>query len=667
MKKEKIIISGVLVALMLFIQVCGLSARVSYENDRKQLYLSANASDARASGLFFPSVLDSYKNAGIKFVTVSPKTVADYEALGKLSAITYSSLTINEDPVSQSILSLLSPYNPGEKSTVVISTEGSMTDYLRRNLQHKYMQDFYIELSADETTTVFCFPKSEDKNIMIGYDEEELYLIKAAGLIPCLEYPAYTYENPLYPDFFKAIVSKYDPEFLILRKNPEENRVKLSEEMKNVLENSDMTLVVFENENQISNEKPYIYEDVKNAFFHKILRGFNMDKVVSYDETKYMYRYYQWYNSALERNTTFLNVNILRNPDIIIDDNLAFTAKAVETFMEKMQKLGYTFPDKAEEVPYMYRLQTASMSGAVILLVLVYLYLLLLLQKKLEDKEVYFLLLCAVLIIFSFVFYDSVTKYYALLIMITATSLITLALFKVQASKLPKNKKLIYSALIPLGLMITSAVSITALISDFDFFLGDKWFFGVKISLLTPVLLTVLNYYSVYIKTKENLKEFFGKIKNDLKNIPVYIMVIAGVLFALVLAYYLIRTGKSDLILPIEDKIRKGLTDIMIIRPRFKEFLIGYPAFSLFIYFGFIRKNQPLCAIFGIIQIILFTSVVNTFCHTFTLVWVNCMRTLTGFTVGIVISGIIIGFMEIIFLVRKKKPYKFFQKFFKKA
>ena len=658
MKKEKILISGVLIALMVFIQACGLTERVSYENKRKQIYLSANASDIRASGLFFSSVLESYKNAGVKLVTVSMKTVADYEALGKLSAITYSSLTINQDAVSAAVLEALSPYGISEKSTVVLSTDAAMTAYLRKNFTARYQQDFFIERAIDELTTVFAFPKCEDKNITVGYDEEELYLINAAGLTPCLEYPSYTFENENYPQFCMDFINQYKPAFLILRANESENKADMSDELKKVLKDSEMFLVVFENENQISNEKSYIYNEMKNVFGDKIVRGFNMDKIVSYDETNFMYRYYQWYNSVLERNTTFLNINILQNSNIIIDDNLALTAKTAETFIERMQKLGYSFPNKGTENPYRYNLQTASMCGAVILLALLYLYLSLLPVKKTEDKELYFLISCAILIIFSFVFYDSITKYYAMFTMILAASLITLILFKLQASDLPFKNKLTAALCCPPALLLTTAVSITALISDFDFFLGDKWFFGVKISLITPVLLTILNYTAVYIGSKENFKKFVEKLKTDIKKIPVYIIVIIGVLFAAVLAYYLIRTGKSDLILPIEDKFRKMLTNIFVIRPRFKEFLIGYPAFALFVYFGFIRKNKTASAIFGILQIMLFTSVLNTFCHTFTLIWVNVARVLTGFITGTIISGIIIGILEIIYFVSRKKLVK---------
>jgi len=655
MKKEKIMICGVLLALMVFIEACGLSERMSFENKSKQLYLSASALDIRESGLFFPEVLKSYREAGIKFVTVTPKTLSQFEALGKLSTITYSSLSINEDAVSVDLKEALSPYGLNEKSIVALSTDASVTEFLRKNLIAKYPGGFFIEKETDDGVTAFAFPTLKDKNITIGYDEEELFLIKQAGLIPCIEYPSYTYEAENYPHFFREFIKENKIPLMIIRANENENKIPLSDAMKKVLKESEMNLVVFENENQISNEKSYIYDELKGIFKNRIIRGGNFDKIDTYDSTKYMYRFYQWYNSALERNVTFINVNMLKNPNTTPDDNWALTGKAAQKFIERTQRLGYTFPDKAPEIPYRYNLQTASMCGAVVLICLLYLYLSLLLGKKAEDKELYFLILCTALIIVSFVFYNTITKYYAMLIMTLAVSLITLILFKLQKSDVPFKTKLTSSLICPPVIMLVAMISITALVSDFNFFSGDKWIYEIPVTLILPILLTILNYVFSYIgTTKETLKKFASDFKAELKKLPLWLIITVSVLLVFVLAYYIIRAGKSNLILPVEQKIRSFLTDTLIIRPRFKEFLIGYPAFSLFIYFSYFRKNKHLSEIFKFMQVFLFISVLNTFCHAQTPIWVSALRTLNGLFSGILVSGIIIGISEIIYFVTKK-------------
>lgn len=655
MKKEKIMICGVLLALMIFIQACGLTERFSFEADKKQAFLSASALNVRESGLFFPDVLESYKNAGIKFVTVTPKTLEEFENLGKLSTITYSSLSINEDAVSVSLKEALAPYGLNEKSIVALLTDPMMAETLRKNLIAKYPGGFFIEKQTEDGLTAFAFPTVTEKNLMVGYDEEEVYLIKAAGLIPCMEYPAYTYETENYPHFLREFIRYNNIPFMIIRENENENKISIPENVKKVLKEEDITLVVYENENQVSNEKPYIYQELKTIFREKVIRGGNIDKLDLYDSSKYMYRVYQWFNSALERNVTFINVNMLKNPDIIPDENWELTGKAAQEFIKRMENLGYTFPNKANNIPYRFNLQTSAMCGAVVLICLLYLYLSLLLGKKAEDKELYFLISCTALIILSFVFYNVITKYYAMLIMTLAVSLITLILFKLNASDIPFKTKLSSSLICPPFIMLTGAVSISSLISDFEFFLGDKWLYEVPITLILPILLTVLNYVFVYIGTKkEDLKKFSLDFKAEIKKFPLWLIITLGVLLVLVLAYYIIRAGKSELILPLEQKIRNVLTDVLIIRPRFKEFLIGYPAFSLFIYFSYFRKNKYLSKILGFVQVILFISILNTFCHAQTALWVSLIRTLTGFASGLLVSGIIIGISEIIYLVIKK-------------
>lgn len=660
MKKEKIMISGILLALMIFIQACGLTSRTSYEKEKKQIYMSANANDIRSSGLFFSNVLESYKKAGVNFVTVSPKTVADYEALGKLSAITYSSLKINEDAVSQAIAEALSPYDINEKSVIVLSTNDDMTEYLRKNLIAKYSVASFTEVHVDETTTAFSLNNCEDKNLIIGYDEEELYLINEAGMTPCLDYPSQTYESGEYPEFFSEFLDEYKPAFIILRES-DDTEDDLSDNMKKVLKKSNVALVITENENQISNEKPALLGSFRDIFGQKTVRGFSTDETDSKDKTLYMYRYYQWYNSVLERNTTFLNINILKNPNLESEYNRDYTLKAIDKLTASMKKLGYEFPDEFySDKPYTHNLQTASMCGAVVMLALLYLYLSLLLGKKAEDKELYFLILCTVLIIFSFAFYNSITKYLALLIMILVSSLITLILFKLQISYIPFKTKLTSAIVSPICLLLTGAVSITSLLSDFDFSIGEKWFSPVVVSLVIPIILTFVNYLAVYIIPNEDMTEFKNDIITGVKKKPVYVVAMATVLIAAAFAYYLIRAGKSTLVLPFENKIRRLLTDIFVIRPRFKEFIIGYPAFALFIYYGFFKKKRQNKAItvFGILQILLFTSVLNTFCHASTLVWVNVSRTFKGFICGAIISGIIIAILEIITFARKKVKEK---------
>ena len=69
---------------------------------------------------------------------------------------------------------------------------------------------------------------------------------------------------------------------------------------------------------------------------------------------------------------------------------------------------------------------------------------------------------------------------------------------------------------------------------------------------------------------------------------------LAGVL-VLALGIYVIRTGNvdSNLVLGIEQQMRDALNELLGVRPRTKEFLIGHPFTLLLLYLGLLDITGP--------------------------------------------------------------------------
>ena len=133
---------------------------------------------------------------------------------------------------------------------------------------------------------------------------------------------------------------------------------------------------------------------------------------------------------------------------------------------------------------------------------------------------------------------------------------------------------------------------------------------------------------------------------------------------AVIITYATIRSGNSSIILPGEKKLRDLLTELLYIRPRFKEVFIGWPAFiisfiilnkNLLINKKIIRKSLDLLnkkkdgyhlikffrgyrpffkTILELAVIFLPVSVINSFCHFHTPVKYTIERTLTGIFLG---------------------------------
>lgn len=656
MKKERVWIAGVLLFFMTLILLTGFVQRIQYEQKSRYAFVSADMKNLKSIEKNTVEALTTLSDAGTQLVTVDAMTIKGLKAEGRLELISYSSLAINEDVISQQIRNALGDYQMKPENLIAIVTDTALGEFLRMELSYRYT-DYTYRLLEDGQTMIFAFQSlTQENDLIAGYDYGDLDLIQRADMKAAVIYPSYSFENPVYPKYFKEFINSNGVSFVVLRHNPYDNKKPLSEEMKAVLRSTDFTLVVFENENQISNEKPYLYHDFFQVAKQNVIRGFHMDKILEYDQSLYRYRYYQWFNSALERNTVFIHTNILENPQVDQDTNFSLTAKAISDFTSSLK--GYQFPDARENIPYSYPQNTMVMAGGILALSLIYLYLLFMSRKPISYLTEGYFVAMMVSVIASYAFASYLAAFFAWLVMVSAVSLITIVLFY-QDDTLPPKKKLLWMLLSTFTILAVAIIAIAALLGGIEFYTSTALFYGVKLSLLIPVAVTIFNAYLIYYSKDLSLKEAPKAFWNWCKKLNRWILLPVGIAILLFLGYYLIRTGKSDLLLPMEDRFRKWLTDVFYIRPRFKEFLFGYPMFSLFVYCCVSKARLEWRLITGILSTILFTSILNTLCHTFTAVTLSLWRIANGLLCGIVISAVIIG---IILLIRKVLIPKFFHK-----
>jgi hypothetical protein len=349
----------------------------------------------------------------------------------------------------------------------------------------------------------------------------------------------------------------------------------------------------------------------------------------------------------------------MKNEGIDAAENFKLTKASIQTFLDEMKKNGYKFPETIQNVVYKVNLQIVTIAGFIVLLVLIYLYVILLFGAKFKNLELTFIGISLVSIFVNYSFYSYISQIYAALIMIFSVSLLTLIIFKTVASDRTNKNRLLILFLAPIIMLALSILAITGLLSSIAFYTSSDSFYGVKITLVIPILTTIFNYNIVFLKIK-TFNQIAPKIKELSKMANKGALILIGAFALVFLAYYIIRTGKSNFILPIEDIFRKKLTDIFNVRPRLKEFLIGYPVFFGFVYFSIYKKNVFIMPICGIISTILFTSVLNTFCHTFADFVISLQRVLNGLLCGLVITAIIIVIMLVYKSFNNKK--KFFEK-----
>jgi len=176
-------------------------------------------------------------------------------------------------------------------------------------------------------------------------------------------------------------------------------------------------------------------------------------------------------------------------------------------------------------------------------------------------------------------------------------------------------------------------LSLLALLNSSDFFLKVLNFRSVKLALIVPVFLLSI-FLILQFSNKRKVYNFF----TSPINIAFFFTSIATIL---ILAIFLIRSGNiSRAYIPdFEDTIRNFLDKVLIVRPRFKEFLWGFPLFFVaFNFTGFLRFFLLILSSIG--QISLF----NTFCHFHTPFIISFVRSINGIFLGILL-GIFLNFI----------------------
>ena len=213
---------------------------------------------------------------------------------------------------------------------------------------------------------------------------------------------------------------------------------------------------------------------------------------------------------------------------------------------------------------------------------------------------------------------------------------------------------------------MVGGIYLAALLADTRFLLEMEIFRGVKLTFVLPLLLVSIVYL-----TRFNL--FPGVDADDSRHLwarllhvldyPAYIKTLLGFGVAAAIIYVFVgRSGHSAGIpVPeIEIKLRRFLEVTLYARPREKEFLIGHPAF--FIAVMALYQNWPRLFHFAFVvaATIAQGSLVETFAHMRTPVYMSLARGVDGLFLGIVLGLLaIVGFhwlQTLTYLVRRRLP-----------
>ncbi len=191
-----------------------------------------------------------------------------------------------------------------------------------------------------------------------------------------------------------------------------------------------------------------------------------------------------------------------------------------------------------------------------------------------------------------------------------------------------------------LGMCMVGAFLIVGFLSDIKFVFGIERFAGVKISFILPLIFVSIYFY---LRPHRITSMFFILKRLFYSPVRTVGLLAITVFFASVLVLVL-RSG-NYIPMPsifLEERFRAWLEAVLLVRPRTKEFLIGYP----FLLFAYMKIDKELSRqwlwFFNVIGTVALISVVNSFCHVHTPLSISIYRTVLGMLLGFVIGHIYI-------------------------
>ncbi|MCA0985206.1 DUF5693 family protein [Halobacillus yeomjeoni] len=230
-----------------------------------------------------------------------------------------------------------------------------------------------------------------------------------------------------------------------------------------------------------------------------------------------------------------------------------------------------------------------------------------------------------------------------LLLLQTYTLLIALITpifaIKSTADKAPSIKIVTWTFLKALGICFIGISIIITLLNGTMFYTGIELFRGVKLLYIVPLI-----FFIIYAFKGISIRD----VKNNLNWLHWAGLFLAG----LGVSYYVLRSGNSGMVSEWELFLRTKLEEILYVRPRTKEFLLGFPAYILALYV--MNYNKRLGMLLLIPGVIGFLSIVNTFTHLHIPLYVSTLRSVYSILFGYLIGIFFIAAFKLLMKWKRK-------------
>lgn len=644
MHKYQNLIKRCAAVLVLIAMCCSLFVgfkRIQVEQDYKNVNLSVNESDVRAlangNGMTDEQVLAALKEKGVSQILFKESTIASLENAGDL--VIAKGADVQRLSVADKLPSDL-PIHPGNYYLVVTNDvwRDQVLNEVPAKLEGAVAYDDGALGVVTVPTGIEATTANQDKALLgisgIGVGFNNAWMQRAADAGFGIIAQVCAWKNPT-EDSLKMLADnlKAVPNLAMIMFNDKEvpgfpSYIPL---LNQLLSDKDGNLIAPLGQIEFSPQKGFnkwaILADknvvrlhtISNEEMSKFEGDNNMDLKAGIDQALD-----RWDLAARERNMRALLVRFFEidMPGAYYDTNMEYLGHITDSLEEH----GFTV---GGEVQDMTSLQVPTAVRLLIGLGICAGFLLLMMELGLPKLGLAGF--AASLVLWLVLFF---TKQTFAMQMMALASVIEFPILSCVHFLPPKKELSLPRAIAQMmGLCAVSAIGallMVGVLSDKAFMLKLSSFVGIKIAHLIPILVVP---FVIYIWRADKPLE---RIKTLLNKALDYKWAIVFGVVAVALLIYVSRTGnEAGEISGLEAAMRQFLNDTMGVRPRSKEFLIGYPATILYLMYA---NKRPALWVLTIPLVIGQISLVNTYAHIHTPLLISMQRSANGILLGIVIA-----------------------------
>lgn len=615
--------------------------RLTVERANKTVELVLDYQDAfglaQIQGYNLDRVLNKFKQAGVISLALSEKTLDDLQSMGKVGILTDSQVA------SISILTGQKEMPQGGQ-TYLLTNQSKVYQQLKRGLINKLGQTKVKDNSqAGKYILQVMLPYEQIKDLPLYISQEELEKAKEMGFKVVPRLGNYSrVDDPGINDIFaqlgnensfstvvflgKEVLGYSTPKNYLAatKENIEKRKMKLG-------------LIEFNEQKGLATlAKELNYQAVRvHSIPSEEAEKMTMDTALA-----------RWVRAVEERNVRLVYLRPLVSQEALEGrDPLIANLKLVRDLKASLMASGFNIGQASSFAHYQIGLLPVLLISLAILAGMVLLWQIFFPTFILGEYLIFLGGLGAILLL---VFTGHTYQVRKLLALGSALVFPTLGVLRLIKDWQEDNKEHSYL----LALIKTSSYSlvggllIAALLADTSFFLKLNSFSGVKFLHLIPLLMITIYYFLFYQQEGGILASF-----NRFLNQPVLVKyLLAFFLLAGMGVVYILRTGNETGPLPVsglELKFRHLLEEVLIARPRTKEFLLGHPALILGTFLAGRQKGGYLF-LFIVLAAIGQISIVSTFTHIHTPLSLSLLRIFNGLVLGSLIGSILVAVLKYI-------------------